>query len=269
MDERDKIRISGRLRRRNLWLGVGLAIHLAATVASIRAAVGGMVLPVSDAVGVVALSISTPFLLVWFERRTAIWNRPARWLRRALGVLAPHGVAIGITTGAILTGFAWPVRVACPLLLVLVQAGCVTLASRAVRYPLTPELGRMRVEVEAKIRSTDNLPALASPHDVRLTNEEIIITVRPSISYCVMPRISLDAVTSAAARPALPQDSPWIRIPEGGEYFVTSGDVVEVKCRSGSAVLPVYDAAAFTEVLRSRLETMRSDDPVVGADEGA
>jgi hypothetical protein len=232
------------------------------------AVIGGVVLPVGSAIGVVALAVSSPFLFVWLEHRGAIRSWPARWLRRALGVSIPPAFAFGITSSAMLTGVAWPVRMACPLLLVLAQAGCVTLASRAVRFPLTRELGWMGVEVEVKIRSSDNLPAMASQHVVRLTEEAITTTVRPSILYCVMTHIPLDAVKSVTARPARPQDSPWIRLPDGGEYFVTPGDVVEVKYRGGSAVLPVYDAAAFTEVIRTRLESMRSRRPVVGADDG-
>lgn len=255
MGDRDGVMIRGRLRRRNLWLGIGLSIHAAGTVVILLAVVDNIVRPMAVAAATVVLAVLPPLLAVWFERRTMIRDRPAQWLRRAAGVTIPHAVAFGLTTSTMLAQLPWPVRVSAPLLLVVAQAGCVTLASRAVRYPLTPELGGMRVEVEVKIRSAENGPVWASQHDVRLTEKEIITTVRPGISYGLMTSIPLETVTSVVSRSAHPRDSPWYRLPDGTEYPVIAGEVLDVRYPGGSAVLPVYDAAAFAEVIRSRLES--------------
>lgn len=259
MNDNDEARVASRLRRRNLWWYLGMSVHLAATGAILSAAADGAVQPLGLATGTIVLAAASPALAAWLEWREPIWSRPASWLRRALGVLIPQTVAFGITGGVVLSGFAWPVRVAGPLLLMMVQLGCVVLASRAMRYPLTPELGRMPVEVAVKIRSSDNAPAVASQHDVRLTEQEIVTTVRPNFSSSAMQRIALEAVTSVVARPGRPQDSPWFKLSDGLEFFITPGHVVEVEYRGGTAVLPVYDAIAFAEVVQARLESMHEN----------
>jgi hypothetical protein len=243
--------ISNRVRRQWFWLGLAMALHVAALVAVLRVVVRGRVAPV-EAVPAAALVIGAPIAGFWLERRDAVRRRPARWLRRALGVVVPNAAAVGLASGAVTEG---PVQALPAVGLAVMQLACVVLAARAMRYPLRPELGEMDVEVSERIRSDHQAGTPALQDEVRLTGEELVAVLRPGPTSAFGIRVRLADVMGVSARPARPDDGPWVRFADGEQYFAGEGDVVEVRHRRGALVVPVRNAAAFAEVCRSRIAT--------------
>jgi hypothetical protein len=247
--------IANRIRRQWFWLGLAVALHGAAVVAVLTLVVRGRVASV-EAACAAALVIGAPITCVWLERRDAVRRRPARWLRRALGVVVPNAVAVGLASGAVTDG---PGRVLPAVGLVVVQLACVLLAARALRYPLRAEVGEMAVEVTEKVRSDhqSGTPAWALQDEVHLTEREILAVVRPRPMSAFGIAVRLADVMDVSVRPARPGEGPWVRLDDGGQYFVGEGDVVEVRHRRGALVVPVCNAEAFAEVIRSRIAARR------------
>jgi hypothetical protein len=249
--------ISNRIRRQWFWLGLALAVHAAALVAVLAVVVRGRVAPVEVAALAAALVVGAPIMGVWRERRDAVRHRPARWLRRALVVVVPHACAVGLASSAITE--EWPVQTLAAVGLVAAQLVCVVIAGRAMRYPLRPELGEMDVEVCEKIRSDQSgLPAWVLQDEVCLTDREIVAVLRPGPASAFGISVQLADVKGVSVRPARPEDSPWARLEGGGQYVVTGGDVIELRRRCGTLVLPVRNAAVFAEVIRSRIAVRHS-----------
>jgi hypothetical protein len=242
--------ICNRIRRQWFWLGLALAVHVASLVAVLTLVSKGRVAPV-EAACAAALVIGAPIVSGRLERRDAVRRRPARWLRRALGVVVPNAVALGLVGGAVAEG--WQVQAAVGV--GVVQLVGVVLAARALRYPLRPELGEMAVEVTAKVRSAHQVgaPAWALPDEVRLTGREVVVVVHPGPGSAVGIGVRFDDVMDVSVRPARPDEGPWVRLESGGRYFAGEGDVVEVRHRDGVLVVPVCHAAAFAEVICSRI----------------
>ncbi len=169
--------ISSRIRQQWFWLGLAIALHVAAMFVVLTSVVAGRVAPV-EAVAAAALVIGAPITCVWLERRDAVRRRPARWLRRAMGVVVPSAVAVGLASGAVTDGRGQ----ALPAVgLVVAQLACVVLAARALRHPVRAELGEMAVEVIAKVRSDyqSATPTWALQDEVRLTDREFVAVLRP------------------------------------------------------------------------------------------
>jgi hypothetical protein len=243
--------IANRIRRQWFWLGLAVALHVAAVVAVLTLVVRGRVAPVEAAIAAV-LVIGAPLACGWLERRDAVRRRPARWLRRALGVVVPNAVAVGLAVGAVVDG---PGQVLPAVGLAGTQLACVALASWALRYPLRPELGEMAVEVTDKVRSDhqSGVPVWALQDEVRLTEREILAVVRPGPMLAFGVAVRLDDVMDVSARAAQPGGRPWIRLDGGEQYFAGEGEVVEVRHRRGALVVPACHAEAFAEVVRSRV----------------
>lgn len=243
--------ISNRIRRQWFWLGLALALHVAALVAVLTLVVRGRVAPVEAALAT-ALVVGAPITGICLEWRDAVRRRPTRWLRRALGVVVPSAVALGLASGAVTDG---PGQVLPAVGLAVAQLICVALAVRAMRYPLRPELGEMSVEVTEKVRSVHqtSAPAWALQDEVRLTDREFVAVVRPGPSSAFGIGVRLADVMSVLVRPARPGEGPWVRLEDGGRYFAGECDVVEVRHRGGALVVPVCNAAAFAEVIRVRV----------------
>ncbi|OZM82255.1 hypothetical protein [Pseudonocardia sp. MH-G8] len=235
-----------------------MALYVAAAVAVLTVVVRSRVAPV-EAACAVALVIGAPIACGRLEWRDAVHRRPARWLRRALGVVLPTAVAFGLASGAVTDG---PVQALPAVVLVVTQLACVVLAARALRYPLRSELGEMAVEVTAKVRSGHQVgtPAWALPDEVRLTGRDVVVVLRPGPGSVSGIGVRLDDVMDVSVRPARPDGGPWIRLDSGAQYFAGEGDVVEVRHRDGALVVPVCNATAFAEVIRSRI-TLRQGMP--------
>jgi hypothetical protein len=121
MDGSDRARVASRLRRRSLWLGLGLAVHLDATVVVLIAIVNRTVQSVGLAVAAIALAVLPLILHVWWERRVPVRRRPARWVRQVSGASIPPAITFGITGGVPLTEHVWQVQAMVALLLIAVQ----------------------------------------------------------------------------------------------------------------------------------------------------
>lgn len=214
MSDSDARLIANRICRQWFWLGLAVALHVAAVVPVLTVVVRGRIAPVEAALAA-ALVIAAPITCVWLERRDAVRRRPARWLRRALGVVVPNAVAVGLASGAVTDG---PGQVLPAVGLVVAQLACVLLAARALRYPLRAELGEMAVEVTDKVRSDhqSGVPVWALQDEVRLTEREVLVVVRPGPMSAFGVAVRLDDVMDVSARAAQPGERPWIRL-DGGE----------------------------------------------------
>jgi hypothetical protein len=113
----------------------------------------------------------------------------------------------------------------------------------------------MAVEVTGKIRSDhqSGTPTWALQDEVRLTDRELVAVLRPGPVSAFGIGVRLADVMDVSVRPARPDDGPWVRLPDGGQYFAGEGEVVEVRHRAGALVVPVCNASAFAEVIRSRI----------------
>jgi hypothetical protein len=242
--------ICNRICRQWFWLGLVLAVHVAALVAVLTLVVRGRVAPVEAAIAAV-LVIGAPLAGGRLEQRDAVRRRPARWLRRAVGVVVPNVVALGLVGGAVVDGWQVQAAVGAGVL----QLVGVALAARALRYPLRPELGEMAVEVTEKVRSAHQvgMPAWALQDEVRLTGREVVVVLRPGPGSAIGIGVRLDDVMDVSVRPVRPGEGPWVLLDNGGRYFAGEGDVVEVRHRDGELVVPVCNAAVFAEVIRSRI----------------
>jgi hypothetical protein len=248
-------RASARLRRARLWLDSAIGLHVL-TLVAINFLVGsGYVQPAANAAVAIVLATAPLLVLLWYEGRERSDSRPACWPARALVTSLPQSAASGLVGGGLLgetvvAPWQQGVLLACATL--LVQVGPAVLASRILRRPLTPELGETSVEVLVKIRSNRGVPGWLEHDDVRLTDEAIITTVRPNMSWKAVICIRLSDVAAVDARPGTSEDNPWITLGEGLGYDVPPGDVVVIHHRHGARVLPVHDAAAFADVIRLR-----------------
>jgi hypothetical protein len=238
-------------------LSVAFFVHGATFVFVVFAVAGGSIRPTVAAVAAGGLAVTSLVLLLWWERRLPTARRPAHWVRRGTMVILLQAVAFGIAAGAVLDRASPPawekvVLFACaPLLIEFLAIG---LASRALRHPLSADLGEMDIEVLAKIRSpAEWQPAWLAHDDVRLTDDSIVITVRPDSKWAFVARIAFADVVDVDVRRGTPQDGPWFVADGGRTFWPPSGDVVVITHRQGRQLLPVHEAAGFTEVLRARI----------------
>ncbi len=242
-----------------------IAVHVAVLVAGFvvimgRAGVSPIPATVAATMAVVPLLIllTTEF---WWPSRC----RPVVWPRRSIAVSLAQALVLGVGSVLLLhpdlPGGALAALVAAPLL----QVGPAILASRALRFPLTPELGATDVEVQAKIRSAQpGIPDWLSNDEVTLSEWELLVKLRPSASSAFLVRILLLDIEDVSARCAVPEDSPWITTADGRVYIVPTDDVVVVEHRDGTLVLPVGQAEEFAATARARIDRANSFAVSVG-----
>jgi hypothetical protein len=205
---------------------------------------------------VVLLLAGAPLLVVLLVPRCRLHpDRPAAWPGRALAISISQAAACSI---AVASGFnegalvPW-IQIGLPGLVAVLPVVAAVLAVRSLRHPLSPELGELDVEMRVAIRvAAPGVPQWFTQDQVRLTRDELIALFRPSAARAAVMRIALTDVTGVAARPVRSQDNPWITLPDGDEYYAPSGDVIVIRHKHGTNVLPVNDAKEFAEVLRIR-----------------
>jgi hypothetical protein len=265
---------SKRLRRAYGWLGLAIFVYGATFAFVLFSVIGGSIFPPAAAIFAGGLSVTSLTLFVAWERRLPIARRPALWMRRCTAVVLLHSVAFGIAAGAIVDKPApptWKNMIAFACATLLTELVAVGLASRSLRRPLSADLAELEVEVLAKIRpASDHMPAWAGNDDVRLTNESLIITVRPDLKWAYVEQIHLADIVGVDIRATRPQDGPWFQIDDGRMLWPPRGDVVVIAHRGGTRRLPVDEPAGFVEVLRAMIRkdasTRKSSSPE-GADE--
>jgi hypothetical protein len=254
-------RASARVRRARHWLDSAIVAHVL-TLVTINVLVGsGYVQPAVTAAVVMVLATGPLLLLMRYERRHPSDDRPACWPARALATSLPQAVASGMV-GAGLVGLTvlapWEQGMLLACATVSVQVSPAVLASRTLRRRLTPELGETGVEILVKIRSNRGVARWLENDDVRLTDQEIITTVRPNFSWKGVICIALIDVVEVEARPGTSQDNPWFRLDEDFTCDVPPGDVVVIRHRRGTQVLPTYEAAALADLIRLRAAKLQS-----------
>jgi hypothetical protein len=254
-------RVRSRLRRSRVWLSVVQFVHGSPFVFVVLAVIDGSIPAIGAAVAA-ALAVGSLVVFAWWERRAPSSGRPAMWPRRGLGVVLPHAVAFGIAAGArteLIPGPPWSQVLLFACAVLVVEGGAICLASGVLRFPLTPELGEMDVEVLVKIRSdAEWQPEWASHEDVRLTGDALIITVRPNLKWMYVVRIDLLDVTGVVVRPTKSSDGPWFLV-DGRRFWPPGGDAVAIVHRSGSTLLPVHRAKGFADVVRARIQKLKAD----------
>jgi hypothetical protein len=254
-------RVGSRLRRSRVWLTVSHLVHGSTFVFVVLAVIDGS-MPTTDAVFAAALAIGSLVLLVWWERRAPSSGRPAMWPRRGLGVVLPQAAAFGIAAEARtelipLPPWSQVLLFACALL--VLEGGAICQASRALRFPLTPDLGEMDVEVLVKIRAVAEwMPAWLSHDDVRLTGDALLISVRPNLKWTYVDRIDLLDVTDVVVRSTTSWGGPWFVV-DGYSFWPPGGDAVAIIHRSGTTLLPVHRPDGFADVVRSRIHKLKAD----------
>jgi hypothetical protein len=93
--------------------------------------------------------------------------------------------------------------------------------------------------------------------NVRLTAHEIVITVQFGPTYLAERRIPLEDVRSVRAREAIPRDGPWLITNDKHRCHVPPGEVVVIKHEKGTQILPLYDAAAFADIIDVRVKMVQ------------
>lgn len=254
--DRSKARARSRLRRARLWLTAAQVVHGSTLVYVVLALVDGAIPAAALIAG--ALAAVPLILLARWERRAPSRGRPAIWPRRGLAIVLPHAAAFGIAAGARSDQASPPwvqvLLLACALL--VIEGWAICQASRALRFPLTPELGEMDVEVLVRIRSVATWqPAWLSQDDVRMTGDALIITVRPTPTWAYALRIGLADITDVVVRPTTVRQGPWLVV-DGHTFWPPAGDAVVVTHGSGTTLLPVHGPDAFADVIRSRIRAL-------------
>jgi hypothetical protein len=245
-----------RRRRVRAWLAVTVALHVSMLMLTVTALSLGRTDNVGALVIIIALAVGPPAAMLWWQQHHPSAEKPAGWPWRSLPVAFPQAIALGFAASAVLDEgtLAPPLRLLLVLAVSLVPAVTAEMARRTLLRPLVAELGATDFEVLVEPR-TGHRPWFYSD-SVALTGREIVITVRSGSGRATWnpktERIALADVTAVGARPAEPQDSPWITLADGRGLSVPPGDVVVVQCQDTIRVLPVADAAMFAEILRIR-----------------
>jgi hypothetical protein len=247
-------------------LGVAFFVHCTLIVYVGCSVAGGSIGPPAAAVAASVLTAVPMAVLLWRERRSSTAGQPWRWPRSGVAVVPVHAVGVGIAAGDLLAPAGMTMWSAVPSIAAVVSVVellPVGLAVRALRRPLSADLGEVDVEIQVKIRSgaRRSAPWLAQD-DVRLTDEQLIITVRPGPRWGYVRTIDLTDVRAVEVRPARDGDDPWFSTDDGHAHSPPPGDVVVVDHRRGVQILPVFEPMGFAEVLLARVE--RSVHP--GAD---
>jgi hypothetical protein len=245
-----------RLRRARAWLGVAFFVHCTLIVYVGCSVAGGSVGPPAAAVAASVLTAVPMAVLLWRERRSSTAGQPWRWPRSGLAVVPVHAVGVGIAAGDLLAPAGMTMWTAVPSIAAVVSVVellPVVLAGRALRRPLSADLGELDVEIRVEIRSGARRWWLAQD-DVRLTDEQLIITVRPGPRWGYVRTVDLADVRAVEVRPAREEDRPWFSTDDGHVVSPPHGDVVVVGHRRGVQILPVFEPVGFGEVLRARVE---------------
>jgi hypothetical protein len=205
-------------------------------------------------------------LVVWRERRDPIAARPARWMRRGVGFVPAHAVGVGIASADRLdpAGVAgWSAVAMVAIAVSVVELLPVLVASRCLRRPLSADLGELDIEIEVKIRPAETrMPSWLSHHDVRLTDELLIVTARPGPRWAYTKCIALAEIRAVDVRRTDERDVSWFSVSEDGIHLAPPpGDVVEIHHRHGAQLLPVDPSAGFADVVRSRLAKRAPTEP--------
>jgi hypothetical protein len=254
-------RVRSRLRRSRVWLAAAHLVHGSTFVFVVLAVIDGS-MPTTGAAIAAALAVGALIMLAWWERRSPSSGRPAMWPRRGLGIVLPHAAAFGIAADArteLIPGPPWSQVLLFACALLVVEGGAICQASRALRFPLTPELGEMDVEVLVKIRSVAEWqPAWLSHHDVRMTGDALLITVRPNPKWKYIVQVDLLDVTDVVVHSTASWSGPWFVI-DGHSFWPPGGDAVAITHRSGTTLLPVHRPDGFADVVRSRIQKLVAD----------
>jgi hypothetical protein len=246
------------MRRARAWLATAFFVHCTLIGYVGLSVGGGSVRPPAAAVAAVVLAVAPPAMLVWWERREPTPARPARWMRRAVGIVPAHAVGVGLASADRLGpagSTAWGAVALVAVVVTVVELLLVRAAGRCALRPLSADLGELDVEIQVKIRpAAPWMPSWLSHHDVRVTDELLIVTVRPGPRWGYAMCIPLADIRAVDVRPSDGRDVPWFTSPENGVALsAPPGDVVVIHHRNGVRLLPVEQPAGFAEVLDARI----------------
>lgn len=241
-----------------MWLGVAFFVHCTLIVYVGCSVAGGSIGPPAAAVAAAVLTAAPMAVLLWRERRSSTAGQPWRWPASGVSAVPVHAVGVGIAAGDLLgrAGMSmWSAVPSIAAVVSVVELMPVVLAARALRRPLSADLGEIDVEIQVEIRSgARRSKRWLARDDVRLTEEQLIITVRPGPRLGYMRTIDLTDVSAVEVRPAREGDGSWFSADDGHADSPPPGDVVVVDHRRGVQILPVFEPIGFAEILRVRVE---------------
>lgn len=247
-----------RLRRAHAWLGVAFFVHCTLIVYVGCAVAGGSIGPLAAAVAASVLTAAPLAVLLWRERGSSTAGQPWRWPGSGMATVPVHAVGVGIAAGDLLAPAGMTMWNAVPSIAAVVSAVelvPVVRAARALRRPLSADLAEIDVEIQVKIRSGVRRSRWwLAQADVRLTDEQLIITVRPGPRWGYMRTIDLTDVSAVEVRPPREGDGSWFSTDDGHAHSPPPGDVVVIDHRRGVQILPVFEPIGFAEILRVRVE---------------
>jgi hypothetical protein len=155
------------MRRARAWLATAFFVHCT-LIGYVGLSVGGGSVRSPAAV---VLAVAPLAMLVWWERREPTPARPARWMRRAVGIVPAHAVGVGLASADRLGpagSTAWGAAALVAVVVTVVELLLVRAAGRCALRPLSADLGELDVEIQVKIRpAAPWMPSWLSHHDVR------------------------------------------------------------------------------------------------------
>jgi hypothetical protein len=250
---------ASRATRARVLLGTATAVHAVILTTTLGVIVAGLVPGVGITVAAGVLVVLAVFAIASGERNRGRALRPVSWPPRALVSALPEGVAASLSTGTALGLSTWGATTL-GMAVVAVHVALAVAARNALLRPLLPGIGLLDHEVVAKVRLPEHAaqPRWTSPDHVRLTTTEIAIVVRSGVVAAAQATIALVDVDAVTVRQATVADGPWLQLPDGTFLPLAGGEIVAVRHRGQQQILlPVYDAAAFAEVLRVRADRAR------------
>lgn len=246
-------------------LGATLVVHTAVIGTTGTLLILGLVVPIATVIAIGTLTVLAVLSIGMGARYRSIALRPASWPSRSVVTSLLEGAACSLAVGAAFTfGVAGTVAICAAV--VGIHVGLAVAASRALTRPVPPELGMLDHEVVVKIRLPQHLtqPRWASPDMAKLTSTEVAIVIRTGVAGAAHATIPLAEINAIGLRTAGAPDSPWLKLPDGTDLPTAPGEIVVI-CHGGQQqVLPVYDGAAFAEVVRVRAERV-SGHPIPSA----
>lgn len=241
-----------------LWCAAELVVSLLALVWTV---IAGPELPLvgspkrGDLVGLVFVAVLVvlpmPFAS-WIARRDADgidWRlKPDGWLM--YGVIVGIAQALGLALTTVYTSLPLWARITAGIVGFAVPVLATFTARRAILAEPLRELGGSEFVLVKGLRS----PQGGGEDSVKITGDSLRLSVRTAAGRpadrASTKDIALRDITGIGVRPGRPEDGSWAPLADGRGASLPSGDVIEIRTRTGTQLLPADPELA--ELIRAR-----------------